>query len=548
MVLSHESNYFGMSIETTQLYKAKSLFKLFKRQQCILKQCVFEEKNFRIKHGSTYSLAKEAIILFDKAAVLDEESSHMFDIAMMEYAAETNNLREIRRCLLCRSKATLLRSHMCPHSILREFCSGLTVPENLRVFDTSMDQIGHSKSPKEVTMFAFCKSCENNLNVNGEQDFLPHFFRKVYSRSNVAAQSEGKSIAYGTWLYHFCVGMLFRAFIRQKFDRYFNSQEIYDFFLECRKILLNPSSQNTVPTQVYLMIGPCKARDEDSGYGFVNEVLNDAYFCVISASKEPPYPARFIVVHVGVMYIVKIFSSSMYHLSDEYKVNPLGGVYHVPPEKKRSENFTTDLWKLVQLVALERSKGWLERPLAPLKRLQQAKMVESRPSLDALFHVSSSVEPDLNLFENSIVPSPDPNSPRIFSLLPPGFAFRPINNQSTIIVPEKHQILLHYCIENKECYFLAVGKGGAYSLFRPYVIYSHCEPGLQFSTGFFIDPKSLKFVEFLPSREGKAMLEKLSIVDKLRNEVQDTLAKCLKAKGVKNLCDVLHLLDIDDSK
>ena len=536
-------------MDAVELFKGKSLYKLFRCQQSGLDESILDEKNLRMKLNKIYSIAKEAILIFDKA-ILDAESSQMFDIAMIEYASATNRLREIQRCLLCRSKSKLLRCHIsCPHSILREFFSGLTAPENRRVFDTSNAETGHSKSPKEVTMFAFCKSCEKILSIHGEQDFITKFFRKIYSKSDLMVQSEGVSIHYESWLYHFCIGMLFRTLIVQKIDRYNNCQEIYDFFLQCRNILLTPSLQNSDFPDVHILIGPHKARDEDREYGFVNQVLNSASINLLWGSDKPPYSAHFLLVHIGIIYIVKHFSSSTYDdLPPECKIDPNGGIFLVPPEESRYKHFTEKWWGIVRVLALKESKRWLERPLAPLVRMKETMMISPTPFLDNLFHVSSSVHADLEVFQGSIVPSPDSNKPRIVSLLPPGFGFRPSYDPANIILPKEHQILLHHSVNDKECYFIAVGNSGSYDFANPYVIYSHCEPGLQVSLGFFIDPNTLKFVNFLPLREGKVMLERLAVVDQLKAEVNITITKCLKAKGIKCLTHVLHLLELDLTK
>ena len=549
-VLSNSQTTTFLSKEATSLLKGKSLFKLFKQKQSILKKSVLDERDFRILHHETYTLAKDAILIFDKLT-LDVESSQMFDIAMMEFASETNGLDKIRRCLLCTQKAKLLRSHMCPYSILKEFCSGMNVPDNLRVFDRALDKIGHCNSPKEAAMYAFCHSCEEVLSNKGENDFLPQFFRKVYSKSDLTIQSSGRCLEYGPWLYHFCIGMLFRALIQRKFDDYFNHQEIYDFCLLCRKILLDSTLEYEMLTdlpQVFILLGPHRARKEDKDYGFVNQVLNDPYFSLIKGSKMPPYHANFVEVHIGIIHILMIFSPFELDLPSEYRVNPKQGIYIVPPDEERCHNFPPIMWEVVQLLALDRSKGWLERPLSPLKKMQQKKMNPPDPSLQALFHVSFSVLADLEVFETNIVPSPDPNNPRIISLLPRGFDFRPTSSPNNVILPKGHQILLHYSTGSKECYFIAVGGGGEYAISKPYVIYGHCEPGLQFSTGFFIDPETLNFIDFLPLREGKVMLERLSVIEKLKQEIEGTVSKCLKMKGVKKLHDILQLLELDDSR
>ena len=536
-----------LSNEEVKLLKGKCLFKSYKCQKGILNHSVLDEKKFRIMHGEVYTKAKDAIAIFDKA-VLDSESSLMFDLAMMEYASGTNELGHFRRCLLCKKKAKLLRSHMCPHAILKEFSSGLYVPENLRVFDTSFAKVGHCKSPKEATMYALCKSCEDVLSINGEQSFMSSFFRVIYSKSDEDNGSNEICIQYGPWLYNFCVGILFRAILSHELDRYFSCNELYKFFLLCRKLILNPPEHQALYNipKVYVIIGAHKARAEDKDYGFMNQVLNDAYLAGLCCSSAGPHSAHFLFVHIGIIHILTVFSSFTGDLPEKYRVNPDFGTYTVPKVEERSNCFPEELWELMRSIALRRSRGWLERPLAPLKRLQQQKMIAPEPFLDTLFHASSSVREDLTTFETNVVPSPDPNQPQVLSLLPRAFSFRSTSNQCEIKLPDNHQILFHYS-KGKEYYFLAVGQDSNFSLRDPYVIYAHCEPGLQFSIGFYIDSKTLKFVEFLPTKEGKAMIERLAIIDQLQNDIQNVIGKCLIAKGIKCLDDILHLLELDNS-
>ena len=510
---------------------------------------MLEDREKRQLHEACYEKARKAITSLDKVS-FDEEASFMLDLVLCEYAKATNRLKDLRKCILCRKTAPLLRSHICPHSILKEFCAAGTTPENLRVFDTSSREIGHSVSPREFTMYAFCKSCENMLSTYGEQDFIPQFFRKVYSKSD---QEDEHYIEYGPWLYHFCIGMIFRALMITKFGRFYNSDEVYKLFILCRKIILDPnfgSSLADLPN-VYILLGPHKASEKDQHYGFINQVLNSPYLSTVQDSSlrdgttKPPYFAHYLLVHIGVIHIITVFSpSKAFRLPPEYQINPMHGVYTAPSEEQRGIAFPFGLWRFFQLFAVKSSSEWLQRPLAPLERLQKGKMIKPQAELESVFHIASSVKEDLSVFETNIVPSPDPNYPRIISLLPPGFDFRPKSNPSSVVLPKNHSILFHLPKGEKEVFFLAIGFGGAFDLTKPYIIYSHCEPGLQFSCGFFIDPISLAFQNFLPFREGKVLLDQLAIINEMKTSIDVTLSKLLKSKGVENLSEILSIVEI----
>ena len=537
-------------MKSAHLLRAKCQYHRYRKEQLRLAGSILEEKDLRKLNSECCVKARDAIISLSKST-LDEEGSYMIDIAMMEYATETNGLKDISICLLCQRREKLVRSHMCPHSILKEFSAASTTPENLKVFDTSSHEIGHSKSPKQVTMYAFCKDCENVLSTYGEQEFLPQFFRKVYRVDGVIDCEDEQCIEYGPWLYHFCVGMLFRALIRSKISALFNSDEVYQFLLMCRNIILNPSLQQQRDSpypQIFILIGPHKCSDQDRQYGFMNQVLNDAYlstiqnFNILDGSTKPPYPAHFLLVHIGVINIITIFSpSSSCSLPAECQVDPIHGTLKVPAEKERGSTFTPGLWKFFRLYAMKRSRLWLERPSKPLQYMQKQRMLKPSSHLETVFHIESSVRSDLAMFETNVLPSPDPSNPRVISLLPSGFSFRPHSNPTCIKLPDNHHILFHFCEEDKEVYFVAVGNGGAFNSLTPYVIYSHCEPGLQFSSGFFIDPVRLTFIEFLPFKEGRVLLERLAIFDELKANIQVILRKMLRCKGVTCLRDVLQL-------
>jgi hypothetical protein len=548
MVLENIKDHDDLKVQSSYLLRAKSMYHNYRKEQLSLAPSKMEEKDLRKLHDECYMKARDVIVSLGKSS-LDTEGSYMIDIAMMEYATETNRLKDISRCILCQKRENLVRSHMCPHSILKEFCAASITPENLKIFDTS-SEIGHTKSPKQVTTYAFCKSCEIVLSTHGEQEFLPKFFRKVYSVSSPNSCENEQCIEYGPWLYHFCIGMLFRALIKSNIDTFFNSNELHEFFQICRSIILNPSKPNrgSALPHIFILIGPHKSSDQDQQYGFMNQVLSDAYFSTIQSSSlldgttKPPYPAHYLLVHIGVMNIIAIFSpSSSCILPSECQVDPDQGVFRVPIEKDRGSSFTPGLWSFFRQYAMERSRLWLERCLVPLQRLQKQKMIKPSSHLESVFHVESSVKSDLATFETSIVPSPDPKNPRVISLLPPGFCFRPHSNPNCVQLPDNHHILFHFSKGNKEVYFLAVGHGGTFNCSTPYVIYSHCEPGLQFSSGFFVDPIHLTFKEFLPFREGRVLLERLAIFDDLKANIQDILRKMLRYKGVTCLNDILQL-------
>ena len=96
---------------------------------------MLEDREKRQLLEACYEKARKAITSLDKVS-FDEEASFMLDVVLCEYGKATNRLKDVRKCILCRKTAPLVCSHICPHSILKEFCAASTTPENLRVFDS----------------------------------------------------------------------------------------------------------------------------------------------------------------------------------------------------------------------------------------------------------------------------------------------------------------------------------------------------------------------------------------------------------------------------
>ena len=114
------------SNEANLLY-AKALFCLFQKEQRSLSKFSYSIKKYRVLHQSCYSKAKEVIKLLGAAAdgeYLDAEASKFLDLSMIAYVSETNNLHSCKRCVLCRKKTPLRRSHLWPESLLRLYKSG----------------------------------------------------------------------------------------------------------------------------------------------------------------------------------------------------------------------------------------------------------------------------------------------------------------------------------------------------------------------------------------------------------------------------------------
>ena len=125
-------------------------------------------------------------VSFDQGLLLKDEK-WMLDRAMIDYVHATNNLKDCMRCLLCLKKARdIRRSHYCPRQILERFASGCYMPHNMKaVLSLHEGNVVSCDTPKTETFYMFCSSCEDVLSQNGETQFLPKFFDKLYDAADL---------------------------------------------------------------------------------------------------------------------------------------------------------------------------------------------------------------------------------------------------------------------------------------------------------------------------------------------------------------------------
>ena len=97
---------------------------------------------------------------------------------MIDYMRETNCLNNCKRCLLCRKKTVLRRSHLLPKFILKAIAEDLIVGDDHKVF---VPLIGKAvkKSAGEATFWMLCSECEERLCQNGEQQFAEQIHKKI---------------------------------------------------------------------------------------------------------------------------------------------------------------------------------------------------------------------------------------------------------------------------------------------------------------------------------------------------------------------------------
>ena len=532
------------------LLKGKSSFHRYQMEKDIPQH--LPAKEYHQKHSFCYAKAREAILALGRLLdlnSLDQEGSKMLDVAMMDYTLATNNLKDTKRCLLCRKKVkTLIRSHFCPKSLLSAFAKGSLLPKNQRIIDTKLDAIGQTKSPKEVAYFMFCPECEDVFSKYGETQFMPEFFNVIYDVEN-PVQTDDRVVHYKEWLYQFCVGVIFRSMSLMSIKEYaINEDELYQTFTSCREYLLDLKTRGWSTLElpnIYILINPTTPRPQDSGFVFMNQILHSLYtygvgrYDPCTAHDSFPLLVHYFFVHTGIInIIIKLSPSQNTSFPDAYLISREGGDYHIPEDSKRAKIIPTGMWKLFQHSSVEFYRSWLER--SSTTRVT-GPIIMPDEKLKTVYGMVSAVEKDLDSFGNVINPVPDATKPMVINLLPKEIVF--VYN-SLIKLPEGHKILLHLHFDLKdrsgEIVFLARSSTKEYSN-RPYMIYHFYSPEMVMNAGFFINAHNLTAEEFLPSSDDpKMILDKLQNIANVRKLMPQVIPLMLEKKGFSSLHSLLH--------
>ena len=203
-------------------------------------------------------------------------------------------------------------------------------------------------------------------------EFLNSFFLQLYEKSRGYQLLESKIVHYGEWLYHFCIGLLFRLMATTSGipDAYaVNSQEVYNLFTVSRQYLLNKCKNLKSLPKVYLFLNPVNVPVEYKT-SCVDAILNCPGFFDIQTHNlsdlddfQPSMESlltnrvHFALAHFGVFNILCKFSPEEdTELPPEWEINPEGGIYIVPAEEDRTKNIPSGVWSVFQ----EITKYWLQ--------------------------------------------------------------------------------------------------------------------------------------------------------------------------------------------
>lgn len=336
-----------------QALRCKALFKIYQTDFGLLRneQDSLSTQEFHEREKSCYDKLHRVIgrlgAAFDKKSI-DDEGLLILDYAMINLICGTNELNKLRRCMLCLQQChDLKRSHIIPKSVLEIFRTGFIHHQGNKGLivagaQSSRGLVYHSE--KTITKFMLCGNCEMLLSKEGEQDFVTNFFKKIYNPSNFETLMEGRKLSYQSWLYHFCIGVIFRAIAGfVGIPNVMNHHEVYSLFTRCRKFLLEGTCCAVALPEVHVLANPTKIPCEYEKE-WVNEALVEpAFFDIpnirLSNGNACHFPeAHFFVIHFGILNMLITFSpAGDVPIPEQFFINPNGGMFVVPPEEQRLE-------------------------------------------------------------------------------------------------------------------------------------------------------------------------------------------------------------------
>lgn len=533
----------------------KSNFHLYRREQQLLQQTsTLSPKEYHLQRQNVHIKMKKAISALSAVedathSSHDGEVSRFLDITMVDCACLMNGLKEVARCLLCQKKAKLLRSHLCPESILRAFASGLGKTKNQRVFNLSFFQEREIKSPHMISKWLFCEKCEHIFNKDGEVHFIPMFFNKIYDTSNPTQPMEEIHISYDQWLYRFAVGILFRGLVNEAINSFMNSEEIYSTFAMCRKLLLNQGSlENVNKPVVHLLISPVKP---ETSAGFIGHVHNAAFLFALTnrnlktGFEEIPRVAHFFLARIGILNFLLLFECADKTIMPQDSVIHAGqSSFRVLPDHERTT--PQGIVQLLEDLAVTTQKNFLETTttLAKGMSLNQTEAPQDREK--ETFHILPGVEDDAYRLEGFIPTNISLDNPQELNLLPKGVVVD--HSKQSVVVSKDDIILLHGTfqveIEGQGEYevtlFLVRTLSSDHSVDYPYVIFDYHKPGLTIQLGVIISQDTLMPIRFLCDENPKVYLPSIAKQLRVAEHVRRMVPSLLKIKGLKTYATILH--------
>ena len=505
------SNLKKSVLNEARLLKGKSLFYAYQHEQKLFRKY---RGSLSIKEAEDlkqhcYQKTRECIIILGSlhdCGELDREGSRLLDFAMIDYIRETNCLNNCRRCLLCRNKAVLQRSHLFSKFILKAIAKDLVVEGDHKVF---IPMIGKAvkKSFGEVTFWMLCSNCEEKLCQNGEQQFAEQIHKKVCINRQIV-QSK-LLLPYGNWLYDFCVGVFFRGLaISDELGINNTNLVLYELFVGCRQHLLSlsmkkPASRMEEPLKSNSLsekVSPsCPsdnvALDKVAFSFFVNPLVNANSSCLQLSCLNWILKAPAIFVSP-----ITLGTAILSHVSEQLfflvhfdclniliqwqplpsadiptlpKVEVHGGELIIPEEHQRWQIIPSGIWKLFSALC---------KANEDFSRVSKDEIGSGKQRQVALNKPEFVYPPKTTIFLDE---------PFTVSCLPSTFSIisDKSNDEVVIKVPQEHRVLMYTTREwgykQKVTFYVTE------CVTQPYLVFVLQLPGFMIVDGISLDPLAL---------------------------------------------------------
>lgn len=346
----------------TKLLKGKSMFHAYQPalRFIMMNKQSLPKREVKQLLDECFPHMKEAIALLGdvlERSSLDAEGSKLLDLAMMDCIRETNQLNKCKRCLLCRERNELCRSHIWPESIIKQVSErkfGNKHAKNI-MFGSEKNLL---RSPGGVTYWMLCRKCEELFSQNGEEEYMSQFCSKIDVKE--------LDLPYTSWLFNFIVGILFRTMSTLIMHDCLNNDEVYNAFVLCRKHLLrlpvkmdgklvafSPIQEYQLTSfyahttgclkPVVLVTPPSIAGDIELNMDYFSERHMD------SGQIDRSGLLHFFLTYCnGVMILLQFEPSHCFIFPPTSQIQPISGVYKVPSIESRTQYIPTGVWAAIR--------------------------------------------------------------------------------------------------------------------------------------------------------------------------------------------------------
>ena len=531
------------------------------------------EEELALVTEECFKKMKDTIALLGKCLdrkQIDEEGSRFLDFALNSCATDLNNLHQCKRCLLCRRGGQKLkRSHLWPNSVLKRIYKSEYEGE-IKPFLFGR-QCNRPKTAKECICFMFCHTCEELLSQNGEEQFANLL-------DNIQHDPRNTQLTYGSWLYSFAVGMIFRELATEFMPYFPNCQEVHNAYLLCRKHLF------TLKAKIGAEVIP--SFSESCAYQFekmCSSVIGDLRIYMIRchaklASSDDPMIRYFSecshctgsvatcqledgeldlsgYVHFleiycnGIHFLLKFQGSENCTISDKFLVNPcLNQDQRVLPLEDLSA-IPAGVWSLIHHLGtivfesrMDAYQNMSEKTLQMVTSSISSHRDEQSSHCDEQSPREGNTLEVLKYTADMAADSkPLVNLPRLhcFSFLPKDYVVK-----KDVQLPEGHKVVTHFTAQGDDLlitYFLCMNGKSAYMI----IVHYDGRTDQQIIDGVHIttddEPKVFGFV--LEDRPGMESLPRPFTLEELQMVIDEQLPSWLSCKGIKSLPQLVHLVE-----